>query len=141
MDYFSLGFTGLFLITFLSATILTFPSEFFLILMLSNGFDPVTCLIVATIGNSLGSLTNYGIGRLGNPNWLKRIGMNEAKLEKRKQQIQKYGSWLALISWVPIIGDPLMIALGYFRAPFLKTASLMVISKFLRYLCIVGFYL
>lgn len=141
MDYFSIGFTGLFFITFLSATVLTFPSEIFLIAMLSKGFDPITCLFVATIGNSLGSLTNYGIGRLGNPTWLEKVGMNESKLEKRKHQIQKYGSWLALISWVPIIGDPLMICLGYFRVPFLKTVFLMTLSKFVRYLCIVVFYI
>ena len=65
MDTISLGFTGLFLLTFLSATILPILSEAFLLAMLAKGFDPMTCLTISTIGNSLGGITNYGIGKLG----------------------------------------------------------------------------
>jgi len=141
MDLITIGFTGLFIVTFLSATILPLSSELFLVLMLSKGYDPVTCLMVATVGNSLGGITNYGIGRLGNPKWLKRTGMTDDKIEKYNVLVSKYGSWLALISWVPIIGDPLVICLGYFRVSFLKIFFLVVIGKFLRYFFIVKFYL
>lgn len=141
MDYFSIGFTGLFLITFLSATILPFSSELFLLLMLSKGFEPSTCLIIATTGNSLGGITNYGIGRLGNLKWLKRTGVSEDKLETYCFTIQKYGSWLAFLSWIPIIGDPLVIALGYFRVSFIRVFILLIAGKFLRYLAITQFYL
>jgi membrane protein YqaA with SNARE-associated domain len=141
MDLITIGFTGLFIVTFLSATILPLSSELFLVLMLSKGYDPVTCLIVATVGNSLGGLTNYGIGRLGNPKWLKKTGLTDEKIEKYNGLVSKYGSWLALISWVPIIGDPLVICLGYFRVSFLKILFLVVIGKFLRYFFIVKFYL
>ena len=141
MDLITVGFTGLFIVTFLSATILPLSSEMFLLLMLSQGYDPLTCLFVATIGNSLGGITNYGIGRLGNPNWLKKTGVTEDKLLKYNTSISKYGSWLAIFSWVPIIGDPLIICLGYFRVSFLKVLFLLVIGKFLRYLFIVKFYL
>ena len=141
MDYFSFGFLGLFAITFLSATILPFSSELFLYLMLKQDYDPISCLIIATIGNSLGSITNYGVGRLGKIHWLKKLGMNEDKLEKRKITIQKYGSWIALFSWIPVIGDPLTIALGYFRVSFSKVLIFIFIGKFLRYLAIVSFYL
>jgi membrane protein YqaA with SNARE-associated domain len=140
MDYFSIGFTGLFLITFLSATILPFSSELFLLLMLSKGFDPTTCLVVATIGNSLGGITNYGIGRLGKLKWLNKTGVSEEKLETYSISIQKYGSWLAFLSWIPIIGDPLVIALGYFRVPFIRVLILLIAGKFLRYLTITQFY-
>jgi membrane protein YqaA with SNARE-associated domain len=141
MDLISIGFTGLFIVTFLSATILPLSSELFLVFMLSKGYDPVTCLMVATVGNSLGGLTNYGLGRLGNPKWLKKTGMTDEKIEKYNVFVSKYGSWLALISWVPIIGDPLVICLGYFRVSFLKILFLVVVGKFLRYLFIVKFYL
>jgi len=141
MDLITIGFTGLFIVTFLSATILPLSSELFLVLMLSRGYDPVACLMVATVGNSLGGITNYGIGRLGNPKWLKRTGMTDDKIEKYNVLVSKYGSWLALISWVPIIGDPLVICLGYFRVSFLKIFFLVVIGKFLRYFFIVKFYL
>jgi membrane protein YqaA with SNARE-associated domain len=141
MDLITVGFTGLFIVTFLSATILPLSSEMFLLLMLSQGYDPLTCLFVATISNSLGGITNYGIGRLGNPKWLKKTGVTEDKLLKYNTAISKYGSWLAIFSWVPIIGDPLIICLGYFRVSFLKVLFLLVIGKFLRYLFIVKFYL
>jgi len=141
MDIISIGFIGLFSVTFLSATILPFSSEIFLILMLSKGYDPATCLVISTIGNSLGGITNYGLGRLGNLNWLKKVGVTEKKLEKSCVTIQKYGGWLAFFSWIPIIGDPLVVALGYFRVPFLKVFILLVIGKFLRYWLIVQIYL
>ena len=141
MDYISIGFTGLFIITFLSATILPFSSELFLLLMLSQGYDPWMCLIVATIGNSLGGLTNYGIGRLGNLKWLMKVGVTEKKLEKSCFKIQKYGGWLAFFSWIPILGDPLIVCLGYFRVSFLRVLILLVFGKLLRYWVIVWFYL
>ena len=141
MDTISLGFTGLFLLTFLSATILPILSEAFLLAMLAKDFDPMTCLTIATIGNSLGGITNYGIGKLGNPKWLQKLGINELKLQKYNRNIAKYGSWLALLSWIPLIGDPLVIGLGFFRVSFTKVLILLVLGKFLRYLLIVGFYL
>jgi membrane protein YqaA with SNARE-associated domain len=140
MDFISLGFFGLFIITFLSATVLPLSSEFFLYLMFANGYDPIVCVVIATIGNSLGGFTNYGIGRLGKLNWLKRIGMNQEKIDKHSIRVQKYGYWLAFISWVPFIGDPLLVALGYFRSPFLKVAILTVLGKLLRYLTIYILY-
>ena len=141
MEYISIGFTGLFIVTFLSATILPFSSELFLLLMLSKGYDPVFCLLIATSGNSLGGITNYGLGRLGDLKWLKKVGVTEQKLNQSTAKIQRYGSWLAFFSWVPIIGDPLVVALGYFRTHFSKVLPLLVIGKFLRYLFIVWFYL
>lgn len=141
MDAISAGFTGLFLLTFLSATILPILSEAFLIGMLAKGFDPITCLMVSTVGNSLGGITNYGIGKLGNQKWLLKLGVNESKLEKYNTTISKYGSWLALLSWIPIIGDPLVIGLGYFRVSFSKVLILLILGKFARYFLIVKFYL
>jgi membrane protein YqaA with SNARE-associated domain len=109
--------------------------------MLSKGYDPLLCLLVATIGNSLGGITNYGLGKLGNLNWLKKVGVTEEKLDKSSIKIQRYGGWLAFFSWVPIIGDPLLVALGYFRVPFLRILILVILGKFLRYWLIVSFYL
>jgi membrane protein YqaA with SNARE-associated domain len=141
MDFISIGFFGLFIITFLSATILPFSSELFLLFMLSKGYDPILCLLVAAIGNSLGGITNYGLGKLGNLNWLKKVGVTEEKLDKSSIKIQRYGGWLAFFSWVPIIGDPLLVALGYFRVPFFRILILVILGKFLRYWLIVSIYL
>lgn len=93
------------------------------------------------MGNSMGGTTNYFIGRIGNPKWLRKLGMNEIKIEKRKLIIQKNGSWMALFSWVPFIGDPLVISLGFFRVKFIHVLPLMILGKFLRYLFIASYYL
>jgi membrane protein YqaA with SNARE-associated domain len=135
-----MSYLGLLFISFLSATILPIASEGALLLLLSLDYNPTMCLLIATLGNSLGGLTNYGIGLLGNPNWLKKVGVSEAKLQKSEPNIRKYGSWLAFFTWVPIIGDPLGVALGFFRIPFLKFLVLMVFGKFLRYALLVYFF-
>lgn len=141
MDYISLGYFGLFAASFLSATILPMSSEGILLLMLSSNYDPLTCLIIATAGNSLGGITNYGIGILGNPNWLKRLGVNEEKLYSFEARIKRHGYFLAFLSWVPFIGDPLTIALGFFRVPFWRVLFFLVLGKFLRYLALTFYYL
>lgn len=137
MDFFSLGYLGLFLAAFLSATIIPFTSEGILLLLLSQNYDPWLCLTLATIGNSLGGLTNYAIGSFGNPLWLKRFGVSEIKLLSFEKRVQKHGYWLAFFSWVPFIGDPLTIALGFFRVPFWRVCFLLVLGKFLRYLVLI----
>ena len=133
MDFSALGYLGLFLAGFLSSTILPMNSEGVLLILLAQDFDPWTCLIVATIGNSLGGLTNYWIGSLGQLKWLSRLGMSEKCLSELEAKIKKYGYWLAFFSWVPFIGDPMTIALGYFRVSFWRVTALVVLGKFLRY--------
>ncbi len=141
MDVISIGFGGLFLAGFLSATILPMNSEAVILLMLSQHFDPWTCVLVATIGNSLGGLTNYFLGLLGNPKWLKRIGITEKKILTFEVRVQKYGYWLAFFSWVPFIGDPMTVALGFFRVSFWRVTFLVILGKFLRYLVLAFPYL
>lgn len=141
MEYFTAGYVGLFFASFLSATILPLSSEGILLLMLTQGYDPTLCLLVASIGNSLGGLTNYALGLLGNPNWLKRIGISHMKIRSFEHRIQTYGYWLAFFSWVPFIGDPLSVALGYFRVSFWRFFGLMLLGKVLRYAVIVYFWM
>ena len=137
MELFSIGFIGLFSASFLSATILPMSSEGILLLMLSQQYDPVSCLIVATIGNSIGGLTNYGLGMFGNALWFKRFGIKEEKLITFQKRIQKRGYLLAFFSWVPFIGDPMTVALGFFKVPFIPVLFFIVLGKFLRYLVFV----
>jgi membrane protein YqaA with SNARE-associated domain len=133
MDFSALGYLGLFLGGFLSSTILPMNSEGVLLILLAQDFEPWTCLIVATIGNSLGGLTNYWIGSLGKLKWLSRLGMSEKRLSELEAKIKKYGYWLAFFSWVPFIGGPMTIALGYFRVSFWRVTALVVLGKVLRY--------
>ncbi|MBI1838275.1 MAG: DedA family protein [Flavobacteriia bacterium] len=137
----TLGYTSLLFITFLSATILPFSSEVVLVSMLNKGYSIPLCLLIATTGNSLGGLTNYFIGKIGNPLWLKKVGMSEIKIQNQQLLVQKYGYWLALIAWVPIIGDPLMITVGFYRVKFMPFFSLMILGKALRYIAIATYFI
>jgi membrane protein YqaA with SNARE-associated domain len=137
MDLIYFGYFGLFLAAFLAATILPFSSEGILLVMLTQHFDPYICLLLATIGNVLGGIVNYWIGRIAKPSWLAKVGVNTAKLEQFSQRIQKHGFWLALLAWVPLIGDPLTVALGFFRIDFWKVTLLMSVGKFSRYALLV----
>lgn len=140
MAFESLGLFGLFLATFLSATILPFSSEAILLFFLTKRVDPTICLSVATLGNCLGGATNYFIGKLGNPLWLKRIGVKENTISKNEKWINKYGSRIAFFSWVPFIGDPLLVVLGYFRSNLINTLMWMILGKLLRYVLVYIIY-
>ena len=130
-----LGYLGLFIAGFLAATILPFSSESLLAVAILHGLDPIICLIIITVGNWLGSITTYGIGYLGNVDWIEKyFKISREKVEKTKIYLAKYGTLLALFTWVPIIGDAFALSLGYFKVNFTATAIFMLIGKFFRYL-------
>ena len=64
MDWIELGYFGLFVATFLAATILPFSSEIVLVSLIAAGFDPIHCFIIATLGNTLGGMTSYGLAAM-----------------------------------------------------------------------------
>lgn len=135
-----IGYISLFLSAFLAATILPVASEAFLIGMLRFHYDPMICLLVASTGNTLGAILNYYIGFLGNPSWLKKIRVSVVKIEQWKGRVKKYGIWLALFSWLPIVGDLIGVALGFFRAPKLVTFIFFAIGKLVRYSIVILLY-
>ena len=133
-DFFSLGYLGLFIASFLAATVIPFSSEAVLTAMVLGGFDPLRCFVLATIGNWLGGLTNWYVGHLGKLEWATRfLGIKPARLQQAKTLADRYGSYLALLAWAPFLGDAIALALGLFRVPFLPTAALMLVGKALRY--------
>ncbi len=128
------GFLGLFLASFLAATILPFSSEAVLVAMALGGWSGQSLLVVASVGNTLGGLTNYAIGRwIPERRLVKRLGIGSEKAERWRSFAQHYGAWGALLCWLPVIGDPIALALGVFRTSFIWTAVLMFIGKTVRY--------
>lgn len=133
MNFFELGYIGLFAVCFLSATILPLTSEGVFLAFLFAGYDPILSLAVASFGNILGGSTNYWLGRVGNPNWLTKMGMKEERIFLFEKRIQRYGFWSALFSWLPVLGDPLIVALGFFRVNWWNVFILMSLGKVSRY--------
>ena len=134
-DLESLGLLGLFIGTFLAATILPFSSDALYIAVLAATKDPIGCLAVGTVGNWLGSVATYWIGWIGRWEWIEKwFKVKRETLEKQKVKIDKYGVWLALLAWIPIIGDVIAIALGFYRTRPWATMFLLLVGKFARFL-------
>ncbi len=134
-DLESLGLLGLFIGTFLAATILPFSSDALYIAVLAATKDPIGCLAVGTVGNWLGSVVTYWMGWIGRWEWIEKwFKVKRETLEKQKVKIDKYGVWLALLAWIPIIGDVIAIALGFYRTRPWATMFLLLVGKFARFL-------
>ena len=131
----SLGLVGLFIGAFLAATILPFSSDALYVAVLAATGQPVACLVVGTAGNWLGSVFSYYIGRIGKWEWIEKwFRVKPETLQRQKMKIDRYGVWLALICWVPIIGDVIAIALGFYKVQPLMCFVLMLVGKFARFL-------
>lgn len=129
------GYFGLFLGAFLAATIFPFSSDVLLVAMLAAGGDAFVTITVATAGNWLGGLTSYGVGYLGKTEWLERwFRIKPETVYRYKERVAKYGAWLALLTWVPFVGDVFAVVLGFFKARFWPSAWFMLLGKGLRFI-------
>lgn len=131
----SLGLWGLFLGTFLAATIVPFSSDALYLAVLIATKDPLGCFLYGTIGNWLGGITTYWVGWLGRWEWIEQwFKVKHETLAKQKIKIDKYGVWMALLSWVPVFGDIIVIALGFYKTRPLWTIILLLVGKAGRFL-------
>ena len=129
------GYLGLFLASFLGATIIPLSSEIVLSFLILNGYDFKLSLLIATIGNWLGGLSSYYLGRLGRWETLERFfNLKKEKIHHLKTKIDKWGSALAFLCWLPIIGDPIAVSLGFFRINYILVATWMLFGKIFRYI-------
>jgi membrane protein YqaA with SNARE-associated domain len=130
----SLGYLGLFIASFLAATVVPFSSEVVFSALVYGGLDAWSCVFVATAGNWLGGLSCYFVGKLGKIEWVEKyLRIKKEKLEKWLDKIHRYGDWFAFFSFLPGIGDAIAVASGFFRCNFWVVAISMLLGKFIRY--------
>jgi len=111
-----LGLLGLFIASFLAATVVPFSSEVVFSAMVFGGLNAWNCVLVATLGNWLGGMTCYYLGRLGKMEWIEKYaGVKKEKLDKFSSKMNKYGDWLPFFSFLPGIGDVIAVASGFLR--------------------------
>jgi membrane protein YqaA with SNARE-associated domain len=128
------GYIGLFAAAFLAATVIPMSSDIVLVVMVAAGFEPVTCVVVGTAGNWLGGMTSYYLGYLGKWEWIEKwLRISPEKASRVKKYIDKYGSYTALLSWLPFVGDAMAVVLGLVRSSVLRVAIFMLIGKGARY--------
>ena len=120
--------------TFIAATVVPFSSDFLIVGILIAGGDPLISWICATAGNWLGGLTSYWIGRIGKWEWIEKwFHVKEETLLRQKSKIDKYGSLLAFMTWLPFVGDVFAIGLGFYKLHFGRCALFMLIGKGTRF--------
>lgn len=125
---------GLFLASFLAATVVPFSSEAILSFLIISGTDPYTAVLVATAGNFLGGMSSFGIGYLGKWEWIEKyLHVKRESIEKWHDRLYKKGAVFAFLSWVPGVGDIFAVGLGLIKANVFITAVAMLAGKFARY--------
>ena len=136
-------YAGLFLAAFLAATFLPMQSEAALVALLLTDSYPAWLLVtVASIGNVLGATVNWGLGR-----WVERFSdrswfpVPPATLDRYRVWYQRYGKWSLLLSWAPVIGDPLTVIAGVLREPLPIFLLLVTLAKVGRYLVLTAIVL
>lgn len=131
---------GLFLAAFSAATLLPMQSEAVLVgLLLTDRYAVWALLAVATTGNVLGSILNWLLGRYIEHHRHKRwFPVSDHKLEKARHAYQRFGRWSLLLSWMPVIGDPLTLVAGVLREPFWSFLLIVTLAKSARYLVLAG---
>ena len=130
---------GLFMAALLAATLLPAQSEAVLVGLLLAGYAPWLLLGVASVGNVLGSVVTWALGRgiehLRNRRW---FPVSPAALARAERWYRRYGRWSLLLSWMPIIGDPLTVVAGVLREPLPVFLLLVSVAKVGRYLVLIA---
>ena len=129
-----MGYSILFLSAFGAATILPFSSEIVFIGMLEQGYAPFSVWLIATAGNSLGSVVNWIMGRFLTRFESRRwFPFKPESLHRSQAWFQKYGIWSLLFAWLPVGGDALTFIAGVMKVRFEVFFILTAIGKGARY--------
>ena len=127
------GYWGMGMFAFLSGTIVPIASEVLLLFFLGIGLDAVGVTLAATLGNVLGGVTCIALGWMVKKEWLLRFfKISEERMKRADRIIQKYGFWAAGLSFLPAIGEVILILLGILRADKAKVIIVMAAGKLIR---------
>jgi len=127
----------LFLVAFASATLLPMGSEALLLYDISQGYTVWILWLVASVGNTLGSMVNYWLGFKGEAYLENKGYLSQEKMDRARVSFDRYGGWTLLLSWVPIIGDPLTFIAGVLKYRFWWFTVIVAVAKATRYAVIV----
>lgn len=131
IDY---GYWGMFISAFLAGSVLPFSSEAVMLGLLAAGVDPVPLLIYGSIGNVMGGMVNYGLGRLGKLEWLKKyFHLKQSSIDRAYQFMGGHGAWMGFFAFLPILGSAITVVLGLTRANLPLSVFSITLGKVIRY--------
>lgn len=120
---------------FLAGSFFPFSSEAVMLGLLAAGLKTEPLIIYGTIGNVLGSMFNYGVGRLGKLEWIERyLHVKKKDLDRAQRFMAGRGAWMGFFAFLPIIGSAITICLGLMRANIFISIISITIGKLLRYI-------
>lgn len=135
----SLGYPGVFLVSFIASTLVPFSNEVVVMAMPALGYDIWLTAVSATAGGYLGSLVNYLVGKKGTDFLFSRwIKIKPARWQQAERIFQRRGNWVLFFVWLPFIGDPLAVVAGAFKIDWRLFSFWVVTGKFLRFVVLLG---
>ncbi len=134
----SWGYPGMFVAAFLAGSVVPFSSEAVLLVLLMLGLDPLRLLLVATVGNTAGSMFNYWIGTFGRIEWIEHyLHVRPERVAQMSRWMEHYGAWIGLVCFLPFVGSAVSVTLGFMRAnPWFSTCTI-CLGKGVRYAFII----
>lgn len=133
------GYWGMLVAAFLAGSFFPFSSEAVMLGLFAAGLKTEPLIIYGTIGNVLGSLFNYSVGRMGRMEWIERyLHVKQASLDKTKRFMAGHGAWIGFFAFLPIIGSAITICLGLMRANIAISTVSITIGKLLRYVILMA---
>ena len=132
------GYGGMLVAAFLAGSFFPFSSEAGMLGLLATGLDTWKLIVYGSIGNILGSMFNYGVGRLGRLDWIEKyLHVKKSDLDKAQRFMGGRGAWMGFFAFVPILVSAITIALGLMRANIIITFIAITLGKIFRYIILI----
>ena len=134
----SYGYWGMLVTAFVAGSFFPFSSEAVMTGLLAAGLDPWGLIVYGTVGNVLGGMFNYFVGRMGRLEWIERyLHVSQHDLDRATRFMAGRGAWMGFFAFVPLLGSAITIALGLMRANIPISLTSIALGKFLRYVLLI----
>ena len=134
----SWGYWGMLVAAFLAGSFFPFSSEVVMSGLQAAGLEPIQLVLYGSIGNVLGSMFNYGVGRMGKLEWIEKyLHVKKESLYKAQNFMADRGVWMGFFAFLPLLGSAITIVLGLTRANIVISVISITIGKVLRYVLLV----
>ena len=134
----SYGYWGMLLAAFLAGSVLPFSSEAVMVGLMAAKLDAWLLMIYGTVGNVLGSVLNYCIGRLGKTEWFEKyLHVKPESMDRARRFMRGRGAWMGFFAFIPLLGSAITILLGLMRANVVITFISITLGKLFRYILLI----
>lgn len=132
------GYWGMLIAAFLAGSVFPFSSEAIMLALLAAGLEPVQLIVFGSIGNVMGSMFNYSVGRMGKTEWFERyLRISKKNMDRAKRFMGDRGALMGFFAFLPVLGSAITVLLGLMRANMPLSILCITIGKVLRYVLLI----